>query len=96
MESRQNWGTRHYGATELTAYYRTGEPSSVTVVSDTLDAIENFNPAINAFTQVTADSTVPEGPGLPRALSPRSFTRGARGCRAEHGLRLRDRQRRPG
>lgn len=60
MESRQNWGIRGFGATELTDHYRAGDLSPVTVVTETLDAIETFNPAINAFTQVTADSAVQE------------------------------------
>lgn len=60
MESRRNWGIRGFGATELTARYRTGDLSPVTVVTETLDAIENFDRAINAFTQVTADSAVQE------------------------------------
>lgn len=56
MESRQNWGLRSHGASELTTHYRSGELSPLTVVEETLDAIARYNPDLNAFTQVHGDS----------------------------------------
>ena len=53
---RLNSTLRGLGATDLQVRYSSGDVSPIDVTSETLDAIEELNPSINAFTQVWADS----------------------------------------
>jgi len=63
---------RGLGVSDLQVHYSGGRTSPVDVVTQTLEAIDRFNPSVNAFTQVWAESALRDA-----ALSAQRYRRGA-------------------